>query len=477
MMKTKKEVANWIEQQQAEFIRMADDIWERPEIAHKESYASKRQADFLAEQGFRITWEVGGLWTAFVAEWGKGKPVIGFLGEFDALPGLSQKFQTTEEPVCAGEPGHGCGHNLLGVGCLAATVAVKEWMAANKIKGTVRYYGCPAEESYYGKTFMARAGAFNDLDVAFNYHPSYLNSPSKAAMVGVYDLKFRFHGRSSHAGGAPHLGRSALDAVELMNVGVNYLREHVTSNVRMHYAITNGGAAPNIVPAEAEVWYFVRALSADEREEVLNRVRKVAEGATLMTETRVEEIFRSACSATINNAYLADLQYENMKLVGPISYTKEELDFAARINAGYGVKDPEELLKGLNPDPRSLKQLRANLDQPLHGGIYPALDVGNIETGSTDVGDVSQITPLSMLGTACFASHASGHSWGIVASSRASFGHKGMLLAAKVMALSAMDCFSDPAHIKKARAEFKQVTGCKPYKCPLPEYVQPPRFD
>lgn len=476
MIKTKKDVMKWIDKHAPEFTGLSDEIWDHPEVSHKEFYSSKLQADYMAAQGFKVTWDVGGLQTAFVAEWGKGKPIIGFLGEFDALPGLSQMDKADPEPLVPGGPGHGCGHNLLGVGCMASVVALKEWMTANKVKGTLRYYGCPAEESYYGKTFMARAGAFDDLDVAFNYHPSEFNAASKAEMVGVYDLKFRFHGRSAHAGGAPHLGRSALDAVELMNVGVNYLREHVTSNVRMHYATTNGGAAPNIVPAEAEVWYFIRALSAEERLEVLNRVRKVAQGAAMMTETTVEEIFRSACSATLNNKYLADLQYENLKLVGPISYTDEELAYAAQINAHYKAIDVEDRLQGFKADALTMKKLRANLLKPLNGEIYPSIDEGNVETGSTDVGDVSQITPLSMLGSACFSTNASGHSWGIVASSRASFGHKGMLLAAKVMALSAMDCFTDPAHIRKARDEFKQATGGKPYMCPLPDHVKPPRF-
>ena len=303
-MQTKQDVIGWLDENRSQFTKMSDKIWGFAETSHREFKSSKIQADFLAEHGFKITWEAGGLRTAFVAEWGQGKPVIGFAGEYDALEGLSQKNQPTQEALVKGAPGHACGHNLLGTGCLASAVAVRYWLEANGKIGTVRYYGCPSEENTYGKTFMARAGVFNDLDAAFNYHPGVVNMPSKGSAVGVNDIRFQFHGRASHAGGSPHLGRSALDAVELMNVGVNYLREHVTSNVRMHYAITHGGDLPNIVPPEAEVWYFLRALKPEELNEVTDRVRKIAQGAAMMTETTMTEEFRSACSAVLNNEYL-----------------------------------------------------------------------------------------------------------------------------------------------------------------------------
>ena len=251
----KKEIAAWVEENRQSFAHLSDRIWEFAEIPWHEFKSSKLQADYLASKGFKITWDIAGINTAFMAEWGSGKPIIGFAGEFDALKGLSQKNQPTQEPIQAGAPGHGCGHNLLGVGCLAAAEAVKVWLEQNQHQGTVRYYGCPAEEGGGGKAFMARSGAFDDLDAAFNYHPGTINTPTKGSCVGVNHMRFRFHGRTSHAGSEPHLGRSALDAVELMNVGVNYLREHVPQYVRMHYAITNGGSLPNVVPDEAEVWY------------------------------------------------------------------------------------------------------------------------------------------------------------------------------------------------------------------------------
>ncbi|MCE5207972.1 MAG: amidohydrolase [Chloroflexi bacterium] len=478
-MQTKQEIIQWLEQNRSDFIDMADRIWEYAEISHREFKSSKLQADYLEKEGFKIEWEIGGLQTAFTAVWGSGKPVIGFLGEYDALEGLSQKRLPVKEPIQEGAPGHGCGHNLLGTGVLASTVAVKRWLENTGTQGTVRYYGCPAEENTYGKTFMARAGAFNDLDAAFNYHPGSINMASKSSAVGVNDIKFRFFGRTAHAGGSPHLGRSALDAVELMNVGVNYLREHVTSNVRIHYAITHGGDLPNVVPAEAEVWYFIRAHKPQELEEVTNRVRKIAEGAAMMTETRLEEHFRSACSAVLSNHTLADLQYEAMKLVGPMEFTAEEIAYAEKINSGYPAENLEAfytMAREFKSPPEVAKFLEENYGAALIAINLPPLDEGKIETGSTDVGDVSQITPISMLNTACFPTALSGHCWGTVAASGSSIGHKGMMHAAKIMALAAVDCFTNPEHLHKARAEFEKATKDYPYRSPLPAYVQPPRY-
>jgi len=474
-LKTKQDVIHWLEENTGRFTRVSDEIWANPEVAWKEFNSSKLQADFLQAEGFQITWDIGGLNTAFMAEWGEGKPIIGFAGEYDALAGLSQKNQPTQEPLHEGDPGHGCGHNLLGTGCMAAAVAVRHWLDATGRKGTVRYYGCPAEERITGKTFMARAGAFDDLDAAFNFHPSRMNSPSKGSAVGVYDLTFRFSGTAAHAGGSPHKGRSALDAVELMNVGVNYLREHVTSKVRMHYVITHGGDLPNVVPTKAEVWYFLRAHERDELEQVANRVRKIAQGAALMTETTVEEVFNGACSSVLSNHYLADLQHEAMQVVGPIQFTEEEKAYAQEINEVYPEKDARDVFRDLRV-PEEMKDRVAELvGEPLLGENFPAWNEDNIQTGSTDVGDLSWITPVSMLGTACFATGAAGHSWGIVATGAMSIGHKGMMHAAKIMAVAAMDLYADPEHLAKARQEFEK-TKDHPYETPLPDHVKPPRY-
>jgi aminobenzoyl-glutamate utilization protein B len=324
---------------------------------------------------------------------------------------------------------------------------------------------------------MARAGAFDDLDAALNYHPSTINAPHKGSAVGVHDLTFRFQGRAAHAGGSPHKGRSALDAVELMNVGVNYLREHVTDKVRIHYAITRGGDAPNIVPSEAEVWYFVRAHERDELTEVAERVFKIAQGATLMTETSVERIFSGACSSVLNNHYLADLQYAAMQEIGPIPFTEQERVFAQAINDAYPDWDPKHMFGHLEVPPEMTQIVESLRGQPLIAENLPAMDHRHIGTGSTDVGDVSWITPLSMLNTACFATGAAGHSWGVVATSGMSIGHKGMLHAAKIMALTAADLYADPEHLRQARQEFEEATRDNPYVTPLPADVRPPRYD
>jgi aminobenzoyl-glutamate utilization protein B len=458
-MLTKKDVLNWIEQNQATYTKMSDEIWENPEIALKEFKASKLQADYLEDQGFRITWGSGGMPTAFIAEWGKGKPIIGILGEYDALKNLSQKNQATQEPIVPGGLGHGCGHNLMGVGCMAATVGVKRWLETNNKEGTVRYYGCPAEEILLGKVYMARDGVFNDLDAALNFHPGHINAPSKASAVGLNNLKFRFHGITAHAGGSPHLGRSALDAVELMNVGVNYLREHVETSTRIHYVITHGGDLPNIVPSEAEVWYFVRAPERALINEVTDRVRKIAQGAAMMTDTTYEEIFHGGCYPVLANHYLADLQFQNMQEIGPIDFTEQEKAYARTIRDAY----PKEISHSIFLDFHLAPEMES---EALFGGNYPATDEGEVAGGSTDIGDVSWITPISQLGTATCAT-APGHNWGWVATCGMSIGHKGMMHAAKILAASAIDLYDNPEHLHKAREEFEKATLGKPYKTPL----------
>ena len=473
-------VVNWLDQNQSQFIEMADQIWRTPELAWKEFKSSRLQADYLENEGFSITWNVGDINTAFVAEWGKGKPILGFIGEYDALPGLSQKNQSTKEAIDDDGPGHGCGHNLLGTGAVASAVAIQKWLQSYGESGTIRYYGCPAEEKGSGKVFMARAGAFDDLDAALNFHPSSMNMPSKGGAVGVNAVYFRFFGRSAHAGGAPHEGRSALDAVELMNVGVNYLREHVKDDVRMHYIITEGGEAPNIVPEEAEVYYFIRAAKPDYLAEVVERVRKVAAGAALMTETTFETRLEAGCSAVLSTHYLADLQYQAMQLIGPITFTQEEIDFAQAINDAFPRTNSDYIDDGIEyfkPSPEIVAALDEYRNQPLIGGNFPALDERIIATGSTDVGDLSQIVPVSELGTTCFSTGCPGHSWGNVATSGMSIGHKGMMHAAKIMALTAIELCSDPNHLVKIHQEFEGKTRGKPYVPPIPGDVKPPRYE
>jgi aminobenzoyl-glutamate utilization protein B len=473
-MLTKQDIIRWVDENQSPLIKIADDHWENPEIALKEFRAAKLEADYLEKQGFKITWGSGGMPTAFIAEWGSGRPILGFLGEYDALLNLSQKTVPVQDPVTPGGLGHGCGHNLLGVGALGAVAAVKIWLQDNKKTGTIRYYGCPAEEILAGKVYMARDGAFNDLDAAFNYHPSTNNSVSKGSAVALNNLKFRFHGRAAHAGGSPHLGRSALDAVELMNVGANYLREHVESSTRIHYVITHGGDLPNIVPPEAEVWYFVRAPERKYLDEVTDRIRKIAQGATLMTETTMEEIFHTGCYNVLSNHYLADLQFANMQDIGPIQFTPEEIEFARLLNEQYPKEIIDDTVNYLNERLQKLGLPQLESLPPLLEQNYPSLDEGEAMTGSTDVGDVSWITPLSMVWTTCAASAAPSHNWGFTASCGTSIGHKGMLHAAKVMAASAIDLLDNPEHLPRIRAEFEKAIEGKPYITPLPDHARLP---
>ncbi|MFT5196950.1 MAG: aminobenzoyl-glutamate utilization protein B [Cellvibrionaceae bacterium] len=473
-MNTQINVADWLNNNQNQFIEMADTIWGHPEIRWQEFKSSKLQADYMEEAGFDVKWDIGGITTAFVAEWKSGDgaskndgPKIGFLGEYDALPGLSQKNQATPDPVEQNGHGHGCGHNLLGTGALAAAVSLKQWLGETETSGTVRYYGCPAEEGGGGKVFMARDGVFDDLDAAFNFHPGNVNMAMKGSAIGVNHVRFQFHGRTAHAGGSPHLGRSALDGVELMNVGVNYLREHVTDKVRLHYQITHGGGAPNVVPDFAEVFYYIRAHMPEEVAEVTERVMKVAKGAAMMTETEVEMIYDSGTTCVLSNHTLSDLQYEVMQKLGPIEFTELEMAYAAEINAQNppGVR---EFLK------TRMKLTDEEAAMPLLGQARESNDADDVMTGSTDVGDISWITPLSMLVTTCWPTNVSAHTWGVVATGQTGIGHKGMMYAAQVMAGAAVELFKDPAKLQAVRAEFEGHIAKRPYVSPLPDDCQPP---
>ncbi|MCA9986760.1 MAG: amidohydrolase [Anaerolineales bacterium] len=469
-MENRQDIADWLDEHQHRFTQLSDEIWANPEVAFREFKSSKLQADFLAAEGFAITWDLGGISTAFVAEWGDGKPVIGFAGEYDALPGLSQKESTVQDPIVAGDPGHGCGHNLLGTGCLAAAVGFKEWLERTGRSATVRYYGCPAEEGGSGKVFMGREGAFDDLDAAFNWHPGYANYASKGSMLGVNHIDYRFHGRTAHAAFDPHSGRSALDAVELMNIGVNYLREHVTTDVRLHYIISHGGRAANVVPDFAESRYYIRAHQPDTLVDVTNRVNKIAQGAAMMTETELEIVFVSGTASLLSNETLADVQYEAMQQLGPIQFTEAEMAYAAEINAKFPESNTQFLINHMGMDPETARQ-------PLIGGIFPSLDKGAVFPASSDVGDLSRLTPLSMLNTATWATRAAAHSWGAVATGCTTIGHKGMMYAAKVMALGAAELVLAPAKLAAARAEFDAQIAQTPYVCGTPDDVYPPSYE
>jgi aminobenzoyl-glutamate utilization protein B len=451
----------WIEHNTPDLVTLAQAAWEHAEVSLQERKSAAEQAAYLKQEGFNVQLGLAGMPTALAATFGDGKPVIGFLGEYDALPGVSQTAKPHQEPLVAGGPGHGCGHNLLGVGSLAAAVALKREMQASGIKGTVRYYGCPAEETVIGKVFMAKHGVFNDLDAAITWHPSSLNVATMSSCLANNSARFAFYGRTAHAAGDPHMGISALDAVELMDVGVNYLREHVIQEARLHYVITHGGGQPNVVPAFAEVWYFVRAPHRRDVEEIYQRVVKIAEGAALMTGARLEIKFQTGVYEYLANPVVTDLMQECLQTVGAPVFTAEEKAFALEMEKSFAPGQRESLMRnGEVPE--------EYWDVSLHEGVAPIFDKGKVMKGSTDVGDVSWIAPTGQLGTACHVNGSTGHSWMITACSGMSIGHKGMLVAAKAMALAGYRLMTEPALLAQANAAFIKDTGGKPYVSPLP---------
>lgn len=449
-----------VDQNAAILEDLAKKIWEHPETAFNEVKACEWTAEVLKNAGFEV--EVGyvGMPTAIRATWGKGHPRIGFLGEYDALPGLSQKVSTEKELVCEGAPGQGCGHNLLGVACLGAALGMKAELEASGKEGTVVFYGCPAEEVLTGKAFMAREGAFADLDAAFSWHGATTNHLTTGTMTGLNSAVFHFHGVTAHAGGDPHNGRSALDAVELMSVGANYLREHVTSDVRIHYVIKEGGTAPNIVPDTASVWYYVRALSREAVEDTYRRLVLVAEGAAHMTETKLEIEFLGGCYNTLN----------------PVKFTTMTRDVMAEIEMPQWTEEEKKFADALNKKSQQYDRVKESglLDNgPLCTFVSPVLNEDGY--GSTDVGDVQHIVPCVQVMTATYNLAAPGHSWQVTACSGMSIGMKGMLYGAKVMAASAMKLVNEPKLLEEAKEEFKKQMNGRTYKCPIPKEIPVPQ--
>ncbi|GLX69702.1 amidohydrolase [Paenibacillus glycanilyticus] len=463
---SKQNIQNWIESNADVFTEMATRIWENPEVGYTENFASALQAETMEKEGFRITRHVGEVSTAFVAEYGKGKPIIGILGEFDALPGLSQEIGFTESPIVKDGPGHGCGHNLLGTAGVEAAIALKQVMAAEGFTGTIRYYGCPAEELLSGKTYMARAGAFDDLDSVLTWHPGAMNMTATFRSQALIAVEFYFSGRTAHAGAAPHQGRSALDAVELTNVGANYLREHVPDGSRIHYTITNGGLAPNIVPDKASVYYFLRGKNRGEVDHLLERLIKVAQGAAMMTETSVDWGIKAGCYDTLPNVALNDLMFDQFALIEPLSFTEEEYKFA------------EQLQSSVDPGVReiSMKMFPTSGILPTDA-LNPKQFYGITFGGSSDIGDASWITPMGQIMTTCSPNGIAPHTWQATSAFGSSIGMKGMHHAAKVMALAAYDLLLNTDGIlDKARLEFAESTKGHTYSTGIPMDVKPPFF-
>ncbi|MFW5920058.1 MAG: amidohydrolase [Halanaeroarchaeum sp.] len=466
----KTDAFEWIDEHGDRLRDVATRIWETPELGLHEEASAKLLADELADAGFDVDRGVGGMPTAFVATYGDGDPTIGILGEFDALPGLSQSVSAERDPIEQGGPGHGCGHNLFGTAGVGAAIAIKQAIDAGDLEGTIVFFGCPAEETLIGKTYMARAGAFDDLDAAVTWHPGDLSSPTKARSNALNSLTFTFEGISSHSAGAPEAGRSALDAVELMNTGVEFMREHVSDDARLHYAITDGGQAPNVVPDTATVWYYVRGPTREEVERNTDWLRDVAEGAALMTQTEVKERFLTGCYDYRANDVVTDVVWENMETVGPMDYDDDDYAFAADLKETI---DEDSIESGLSDVPEHVYETVR--DEALYPDPIPAYDEEVTTHGSTEVADVSWITPTGQFRAATWPVGTPGHSWQAVAAN-GDFGLTGMLFAAKVIAGTAYDLLDDPETLAAAREEFEAEIGTDAYETPLPEDAEPP-FD
>ena len=472
-----KQYLEAIDSKQERICRLSDEIWGYAETAFSETRSAKALADCLREEGFAVEESICGVETAFAASFGSGRPRIGILGEFDALSGLSQKAGVVrKEAETPGASGHGCGHHLLGSGSLAAALAVKAYLEDGH-PGTVIYYGCPGEEGGSGKAFMARGGAFSDLDCAITWHPSTVNAVCKDSSLANFQVLYSFRGISAHAAGCPEMGRSALDALELMNVGTNFLREHMLDKARVHYAITDaGGYSTNVVQDSAKAVYLIRAPKVGQAHELYQRVSKIAQGAALMTETEMEQQLIKSCANMISNRVLEKVLYQAMQDVGVPSYTEEEYETAAAYTAtapaGAG-KTYEELTED-HLIPENVRFLKERRGSRIYDFIVPYEEVHLVKpgSGSTDVGDVSWMCPTAQINTATWAPSTPGHSWQIVSQGKSSMAHKGMLFAAKAMALAAMRLMEDTKLLEQAKQEYREELEGQTY-IPIPDEVKP----
>lgn len=453
---SKEKLFQLVEDNKQVLMDMAMDLWNNPEISHEEFRSSKLQAEYLKAQGFVIK-EIPNNPTSFVAEYGSGSPVIGVTGEYDALPKISQAAVSHREPAkTADDPGHACGHNLLGTGGVGAVVALKKLMEEENITGTLRYYGCAAEETLAGKPLMAREGVFDDLDACVSWHPSFINTVWGCSFLAMNSMKFHFTGIPSHAAAAPEAGRSALDAVELMDIGANYLREHVIDSVRIHYAITNGGGLPNTVPAEAEVWYYVRAPKRSQVNETTKRLMKIAEGAAMMTETKMDFKLLAGCYDVVANHVLGDLLTENMKLTGGPAFDEKDYAYAKEFAQQLEPAARESVMKSYFAPP-------AVADMELDQEVLDNVDYGKIMPGSTDVGDVSYIAPFAQITAACWPVGISSHTWMSCACTGSSIGMKALIFVSKSLAASMYDLFTKKEILDAAKAEFAATVKGQKY--------------
>jgi aminobenzoyl-glutamate utilization protein B len=448
----KRDLLQYLDTMRPDLVKINQDIWDYAEPGLEEHRSAARLVGVLRKAGFRVREGVSGMPTAFVAEYGHGKPVIGILAEYDALPELSQQATGTRTPIPGRTTGHGCGHCALGTSAVGAALAVRAAYDKHKLTGTLRVYGTPAEETLIGKVYMTLDGQFDDLDACLHWHPGSENKITYGSSKACISAKFTFHGVAAHASSSPDKGKSALDGVELMNVGVNYMREHIKQTSRIHYVVTNGGAQPNVVPATAQVWYYVRADQHPDAEALFAWIKDIADGAAKMSRTRVEVQVDTDCHEILPNRPLSQMIAGNFALVGPPRFDDADRRLARQLQEAlrtdFGQKEQQPLKERIEPLP----------EQP-----FPA------EGGSTEVGDVSWRVPTSGFSAVCFAAGSPGHSWQNVAASGSPIGHKGLLVAAKVLALSAADLLQDPQLLKEARADYAKRMDGRKYTTTIPQ--------
>jgi aminobenzoyl-glutamate utilization protein B len=444
---TKRAALATIDRSANEMTALSDEVWRYAETALKETRSSKALADWAESKGFRVTRGVANLPTAFVAEYGSGKPVIGIMGEYDALPGISQKAQPTKDALEAGAPGHGCGHNLFGVGSLAAALSIKELIEAGRLQGTIRFFGTPAEEAVGGKLYMLREGVFKDVDVMLAWHPGDETQSDTKSTQALVDLTIEFHGRAAHAAFDPWNGRSASDGLEIFTFSVNMMREHIRPSSRMHYVIQKAGDVPNVVPDYAKVWIWLRDEQRSEVDRLLERIRQIAQGAALAANVQSQVNVQGGDWNMLVNMTGQRAAWQNMEWLGPIAFTAEENEFAKTIQKETGVEP-----KGL-------------------AGTLKAFDAspGAPEGGSTDVADVSWTVPTIHLSVTTAPLGAPWHAWPVAACGGMSIGHKGMVWASKALAATMVDLFRDPKLVESMKAEFAKKTAGVTYRAYIPE--------
>lgn len=469
----KQSIYDYIQSRAEDFIGVSDRIWEFAELSLNEYKSVECYLDFLRKEGFTIREQVANVPTAFAASYGSGSPRIGILAEYDALSSLSQRAGVAEkDPLVPGGHGHGCGHNLLGAGSLAAAVTVKKLIELGHLKGTVVLYGCPGEEGCAGKSFMARDGEFRDLDAAITWHPGDTNEVTTGSNAACLQYLYSFQGQTAHAAGDPHLGRSALDAAELMNVGIQFLREHMRKCESVHYSFLDvGGPSPNVVQPTASVLYMVRSDNVRNAKVLLERVHNIARGACLMTGTEVSIRQVDGTASTLSNTVLEKLIHKNLEAAPLPVYSPDQLAFAEAIHGTYDCRD----LPGTAPkfDWRVKKQVQEwtnDGQKAVNDFVMPYVPSDYMSAGSTDVGDVSWLTPTAQFNAATWPSNCPGHSWQMVSTGKTGFAHEAMLYAGCVLAMTAYDLMTDPAILVEARAEF-DVTAAGGYDCPLEPHL------